>query len=107
MESFRWTLLSLLISSIGAWTGCASTPPRGSTATLQRYVFRNPPRIGRTLDGQDLVLGGFSGLAYLGDDRFLSHTDRGPNPEPRDGKRPFSLPDFQPRLIEVHLDRGT
>jgi hypothetical protein len=68
------------------------------------------PAIGTTLAGQELNLGGFSGLAFEGIDpvtgyyNFVSHTDRGPNAEPNAAGRPFLLPDFTPEVIRFQLN---
>ena len=68
------------------------------------------PSIGTTPAGQELKLGGFSGLAFEGvtDDgelKFIATTDRGPNGEPdATGLRPFLLPAFTPRLVRFTLD---
>lgn len=79
-----------------------------------RQVFRPSnilPSIGKTHAGQEITLGGFSGLAILkrDGDRIvaLTHTDRGPNPEPDQGKRPFALPDFNPRLVFLEINMRT
>lgn len=72
--------------------------------------------LGTTPAGQEILLGGMSGLFYEGetDDgklQFIATPDRGPNGEPtdvdNDGKaeRPFPLPDYQPRLVRFNLDR--
>jgi len=56
------------------------------------------PSIGATAAGQQLFLGGFSGLHFEGVDpktgryKFITHTDRGPNAEPTGILRPFLLP---------------
>ncbi len=58
---------------------------------------------------------GFSGLFFEGMDEsgrliFVTHTDRGPNPEPQDvdgdgvNERPFALPEFQPVIVRLALD---
>jgi DNA-binding beta-propeller fold protein YncE len=68
------------------------------------------PSIGTTPAGQELKLGGFSGLAYEGvtdegELKFIATTDRGPNGEPdAAGLRPFVLPAFTPRLVRFTLD---
>ena len=79
--------------------------PSITTATLQ-----NPPVLGTTAAGQDILLGGFSGLwidsvdATTGVINLWANTDRGPNLEPLNVdadaalERPFALPDFQPRI---------
>src|SRR5262249_14934066 len=69
--------------------------------------------IGATASGQDLRLGGFSGLAFEGTTpdgklKFITTTDRGPNGEPNsDNERPFLLPGFTPRLVRFTLDPST
>lgn len=82
-----------------------SEPPQ-ATAT---YEWTQRPSIGFTAAGQKLHLGGFSGLAFegvTGDGKlkFLTHTDRGPNGEPVGVRRPFLLPQFNPRLVRFTLD---
>ncbi|HHY58961.1 MAG TPA: calcium-binding protein [Chloroflexi bacterium] len=84
-------------------------------ATLERYEIADRPVLGVTATGQEILLGGFSGLFYEGMDDsgryiFVTHTDRGPNPEPVDvdndgvNERPFVLPDFQPVIVRLALD---
>ncbi len=65
--------------------------------------------VGKTAAGQEINLGGFSGLAFEGTTRdgklkFVTHTDRGPNGEPTGIVRPFLLPDFAPRIVRFTLD---
>ncbi len=83
------------------------------------HEFGAMPSIGSTAptlaypNGQELFLGGFSGLWFEGIDpvsgeyRFVTHTDRGPNGEPAGGKRPFLLPDFAPQIVRFTLDPAT
>ena len=72
--------------------------------------------LGTTPAGQEILLGGLSGLFYEGetDDgklQFIATPDRGPNGEPTDVdsngqvERPFPLPDYQARLVRFTLDR--
>ena len=72
--------------------------------------------LGTTPAGQEILLGGMSGLYYEGttDDgllQFIATPDRGPNGEPTDVdgdgevERPFPLPDYQPRLVRFTLNR--
>lgn len=86
--------------------------------TLQTHQFTNMPSIGTTLAGQNINLGGFSGLTFdgtaaNGNWKFITHTDRGPNPEPlnvdgdADLERPFALPNFQPELVFFELNPTT
>lgn len=72
--------------------------------------------LGTTSAGQEILLGGLSGLFYEGEtDRgklqFITTLDRGPNGEPTDvdddgvKERPFPLPDYQAKLVRFTLDR--
>lgn len=79
---------------------------------LETYEFTNVPTLGTTTAGQEIPLGGFSGLhfegyAENGNLKFITHTDRGPNGEPTGINRPFLLPDFVPELIRFELNRST
>lgn len=79
-------------------------PVLGTTATV------NPSNPTQTGAGQEIRLGGFSGLAFEGaaangNLKFITHTDRGPNGEPDAQGRPFALPDFQPQLVRFELNR--
>ena len=78
-----------------------------------RLELRAAPVIGRTSFGQEILLGGFSGLRFLGRSpsglyRFLTHTDRGPNTDEkvtsRGQERPFGLPSFQPQIVFLEAD---
>ncbi|MEA5568200.1 phytase [Anabaena sp. UHCC 0399] len=79
---------------------------------LTVYEFNDLPKLGTTITGQDIFLGGFSGLYFQGiaangNLQFVAHTDRGPNGEPIGGNRPFVLPDFQPEVVSFELNRAT
>src|SRR5688572_10560375 len=78
---------------------------------LQTFEFDNLPSIGITSAGQQIKLGGFSGLAFdgytvNGNLKFVTHTDRGPNGEPTGQVRPFALPGFTPEIIRFEVDRN-
>lgn len=86
---------------------------------LSVHEFGALPSIGSTAptpafpNGQELFLGGFSGLWFEGIDpttgeyKFVTHTDRGPNGEPVGVNRPFLLPDFTPQIVRFTLDPST
>ncbi|MBW4560192.1 MAG: phytase [Mojavia pulchra JT2-VF2] len=79
---------------------------------LTIYDFKNLPKLGTTSKGQDILLGGFSGLYFQGTAengnlKFVTHTDRGPNGEPVGANRPFFLPNFQPEIVSFELNRST
>ncbi len=79
---------------------------------LTNYEFSNLPKLGTTSTGQDILLGGFSGLYFQGlaangNLKFVTHTDRGPNGEPTGNNRPFYLPNFQPEIVSFELNKQT
>jgi hypothetical protein len=84
-----------------------------AATTLYNFAPAQLPSIGTTLAGQEIPLGGFSGLAFEGIDpvtgryKFAAHTDRGPNAEPTGILRPFLLPQFAPEVVRFELDRQT
>jgi hypothetical protein len=72
--------------------------------------------LGTTPAGQEILLGGISGLFFEGIDEngnleFIATPDRGPNGDPTDvdgdglNERPFALPDYQPRFVRFNLDQ--
>lgn len=84
--------------------------------SIVKYELVDTPNVGVTKAGQKIILGGFSGLRFLGKTsegtlQFLTHTDRGPNPEAYKDKsktkRPFMLPNFNPRLIILEANPAT
>jgi hypothetical protein len=87
-------------------------------ARTQTYTWTDRPSLGVTPGGQDIKLGGFSGLWFTGYGgggtdttklRFLTHPDRGPNAEPTvirgQTRRPFALPNYQLEVVALELDR--
>jgi len=88
-------------------------------ATADLYTFTDLPVLGTTAAGQEILKGGFSGLYFEGIDeatgnyKFLTHPDRGPNPDPVDvdddglGERPFALPDYQAQWQRFELNPTT
>lgn len=67
-----------------------------------------PSLAGQTDNGQSIWLGGFSGIWVTdrkGDQiHVLAMTDRGPNGDANGDRRPFLLPDFQPRIVKLRID---
>ncbi|MCB0177198.1 MAG: choice-of-anchor I family protein [Anaerolineae bacterium] len=88
-------------------------------ASLQTFDFANLPTLGTTAAGQEIALGGFSGLYFEGVNPvngnliFVTHPDRGPNAEPVDtdgdgvNERPFPLPDFQAKIVRFEANPAT
>ncbi|WP_146138451.1 esterase-like activity of phytase family protein, partial [Chamaesiphon polymorphus] len=88
------------------------TAPNNAGSNVTSYDFTNLPKLGTTSKGQDLFLGGFSGLYFQGiaangNLKFITHTDRGPNGEPTGANRPFLLPTFQPEIVSFELNRNS
>lgn len=89
------------------------------TPTLTTATLLNPPVLGTTTAGQQILLGGFSGLwidsvdATTGVVTLWANTDRGPNCDPVNVdadaalERPFALPDFQPRICTFTYNPAT
>ncbi|ERN42464.1 putative extracellular nuclease [Rubidibacter lacunae KORDI 51-2] len=74
--------------------------------------------LGSTLEGEDIPLGGLSGLFFEGVDEngfytFITHPDRGPDAGTSDvdgdgdNERIFKLPEFQPEVVRFTLDPET
>jgi len=106
-----------LIFALGAFLGCShgTMSKTSKKPMLEVFTLENPPEWGKTLSGDSVFAGGFSGLLFLGltdkgEFQFMTHTDRGPNGEPLYisgvGKnvRPFLLPDFQPRWVKLETN---
>ena len=85
---------------------------------LTQFEFSDLPVLGTTEAGQDILLGGLSGLWFEGLDengnlQFVTVPDRGPNGAPTDvdgdgdNERPFALPDYQARIVRFTLDEGS
>ncbi len=104
-----------LASDVGVLTtyNWDNRPTIGTTAKV------NPKDPNKTTAGQDVKLGGFSGLRFEGVSangnlRFVTVTDRGPNAEPADllkdvagNELPMILPDFQPEVDRFELNAAT
>jgi YVTN family beta-propeller protein len=86
---------------------------------VDTFNFPTLPLLATTPAGQNILLGGFSGLWFEGVDgptgrlRFVTVPDRGPNGEPTNTdadaalERPFVLPDYQPRVVRFTFDPVT
>ncbi len=104
----RWLVHLILLSPVLAQgpvvrgvyalppTPISRLQPQLSLQELQRAVEAGWPRTDRPALG--------SGLAYLGQGRFLGVTDRGPNGDCPGGKF-FPLPAFAPNLVFFRLER--
>ncbi len=85
------------------------------SAVIDLFEFSDLPPLGTTIAGQEILLGGFSGLHFEGLDaetgnlQFITHPDRGPSARRADGyedganERLFPLPDYQSQLVRFEL----
>jgi hypothetical protein len=76
---------------------------------LTTYQFSDLPVLGTTAAGQEVRLGGLSGLffegcASNGNYKFIAHTDRGPVGQPIGVRRPVLLPNFTPELVRFEAN---
>ncbi len=85
---------------------------------LTTYQFSDLPLLGTTAGGQEIKLGGLSGLFYAGKAangnlKFVTVPDRGPAADSTDvdgngdNERPFALPDYQTRVVQFELNEQT
>lgn len=86
-----------------------------ATDRMVSFPINQTPVIGKTKDGQELRLGGFSGLSFqkkdsrTGELYFVTNTDRGPNLDPIEDaagseSRGFPLPEYVPELVQLVVD---
>ncbi len=121
-ENNAFAVLNLTTNTITEIQALGLKDYSTGTPVVTTYDFDDAalPVIGTTATGQDLKLGGFSGLHFEGTDavtgnlRFIANTDRGPNGEPSNvlpavpgNERPFALPNFVPELTRFELNQTT
>ncbi len=118
-ENNALAVVDLVEKEIVALVGLGVKDFNRPVATLETYTFDELPVLGVTAAGQEILLGGFSGLYFEGIDeetgnlRFITHPDRGPNPDPVDtdgdgiNERPFALPDYQAQWVRFELNPTT
>ncbi len=92
------------------------TKDHSGNQEMSTHEFTNLPLLGTTEAGQDIFLGGFSGLYFKGINKsngnykFITHPDRGPNADTTnvdddpDKERPFPLPDYQARWVHFEFN---
>lgn len=94
-----------LCTLIFTLASCSSAPTSSYTLKKTTHLkMKSAPLIGQTSSGQDLYLGGFSGLMFKksgnGEELFFTTiTDRGPNGYNVGIERPFLLPEYSPQII--------
>lgn len=101
MKILSLSLLALALSS------CSSTPTSHYALKKETHLkMKSIPTIGKTASGQELYLGGFSGLILKdgsSDENLLfsAITDRGPNGWNVGIDRPFLMPDYSPQIVNL------
>ena len=114
-ENNALAIIDIATATVKQLVGLGFKNHAETTGRSEIYTFAQSglPSIGTTVAGQEIALGGFSGLFFEGIDtvtgkyRFLANTDRGPNAEPTGIIRPFVLPNFKPEIVRFELDRAT
>ena len=118
-ENNTLAVIDLVNLEVTGLVGLGTKNFNAPVASVELFAFENLPVLGTTDAGQDILMGGFSGLWFEGIDeatgalKFITHPDRGPNPDPIDtdgdgvNERPFALPDYQSRTIRFELDPTT
>ncbi len=105
--------MKILVALISVCLSACASMGLNAPPTTEIVEFTDPPAIGTTAAGQEIHLGGFSGLVFhrkTADNhfRFYTITDRGPNTKhkeaPEGSLRPFLLPSYTPRILEVDVD---
>jgi len=108
-ENNALAIVDIASATVTALKGLGFKDHSRVDTTLATYDFGAMPTIGTTEAGQDLYLGGFSGLHFEGIDpltgnrKFIANTDRGPNGDADGLYRPFLLPSFAPELVRFEL----
>ncbi len=88
-------------------SACSTFTSNKARTIIKSQVFElsNPPILGKTFAGQEVNLGGLSGLEFKkvenGEFEFLAITDRGPNGWQVEEERPFLMPDYSPQVITI------
>lgn len=100
MKSFLLCLLTF------SFISCSSTPTSNNKMIAATHLkMKSTPIAGKTVSGQEIHLGGLSGLMFTGEKggeyTFDTITDRGPNGYSEGIERPFLMPDFSPQVVHI------
>lgn len=100
-----FSLCLLLVLSACSTLNNSSKDEINKIKKYEIYTLNSPISLGKTFASQEVFLGGFSGLSFnkkeAGEYYFQTITDRGPNGWPNEKDRPFLLPEFSPRIINL------
>lgn len=97
---------ALLIGLTFSIISCSTTPTSSNKIIAATHLkMKSLPVVGKTASGQEIHLGGFSGLMFTGEKNgeytFDTITDRGPNGWNIGIERPFLIPDFSPQIVHL------
>jgi alkaline phosphatase len=107
------------VNNLATDTGILTTYNWDDRPILGTTAKFNPKDTKVTVPGQDIKLGGFSGLQFEGQAangnlKFVTITDRGPNAANVDlikdvagDEKPYALPGFQPEIDRFELNAAT
>jgi 3-phytase len=99
------------ISTVILLASCSHTQKINPTSKFLHFKMNNSPSVGKTISGQDIFLGGFSGLIFEKESGgayfFKTITDRGPNGWSEGNERPFLIPEFSPQIVSLKADPST
>ncbi len=107
------------VNNLATDTGILTTYNWDDRPILGTTPKFNPKDTTKTVPGQDIKLGGFSGLQFEGlaangNLKFVTITDRGPNAANVDlikdvagDEKPYALPGFQPEIDRFELNAAT
>lgn len=96
----------ILFAFVLSLVACSSTPSSYNKLIAASHLkMQKAPLAGKTISGQEIQLGGFSGLLFKemknGEMIFETITDRGPNGYTVGSERPFLLPEFTPQIVTI------
>ncbi|MDO9183881.1 MAG: hypothetical protein Q7U04_15810, partial [Bacteriovorax sp.] len=105
-------LLPIACMNLLLLASCSSIPTSTYTVTKTSHLKMKAPAplAGKTVSGQEIFLGGFSGLMLkevLNKDEliFQTITDRGPNGYMNENlERPFLIPEFSPQIPTLKIN---
>ncbi len=101
-----------LIFTVILLASCAHHSKNFSQKDISLFTMNSTaPIVGKTVSGQEIYLGGFSGLSFIEEKNgayfFNTITDRGPNGWSEGNERPFLLPEFSPQIVTLKAIAGT
>ena len=107
----KTTFLLVIVTTLASCSTTKSSNVSVKSAKLLSFIG-SVPVAGKTLAGQEILLGGFSGLMLDEDIKsasstelhFRTITDRGPNGFQVEKDRPFLLPEFSPQIVQLKVD---